>query len=93
MILYIIIPIITAIISATGDENQTPYIPNNLGNIIIVEIKKTKVLKKAIIADIFPFPNAVNNAAKKTVNPIGKNVNIYITKHCFVNANTSGLAL
>lgn len=52
-----------------GTEIQIPVILKNLGNISIPQAINTKVLKNDIIADTFPFENAVNIAVIKILIP------------------------
>lgn len=63
---------INANTSDIGTANHKPFISNIIGKIIIVPTKNIKVLEKAIIADILPFDNAVNNILEKVLNPTNK---------------------
>ena len=60
---------IVAKASATSIESHIPFIPKNLGKISTQAIWKTSVLKKEMIAEIKPFPNAVNIEEPNIPNP------------------------
>lgn len=60
-------------ISAKTTDNHIPSISKNIGNINIIAIWNTKVLKKEIIADINPLFNAVKKLEENIEKPLNKN--------------------
>ena len=56
-------------ISANGTASQIPRIPTNKGNTRMPVARNAKLLKKEIVADIFPLERAVKSADAKIFSP------------------------
>lgn len=59
--------------SAIGIANHTPVTSKHIGSIKRKAVINPNVLRKDIIADTFPFDNAVNKAEEKILHPENRN--------------------
>ena len=55
--------------SEKGTASHNPFISNTNGNKMMVPTRKTKVLEKDMIAEIFPLDKEVNNILEKVLKP------------------------
>ncbi len=77
--------------SAMGTANHTPVSFKNLGKTKRQIIINPNVLKKEIVADVFPFDSAVNKAEEKILHPENRKLNEKIVKPIFVISKTLSL--
>ena len=77
--------------SAIGIANHTPVTFKNLGSIKRKTVINPNVRRKDIIADTFPFDNAVNRAEENILQPENKNPKEKIANPIFVISNTFSL--
>ena len=77
--------------SAMGIANHTPVTSQNWGSIKIKAVINPNVRKKDIIADTFPFDNAVNNADEKILQPENRKPKEKIVNPIFVILKTFSL--
>ena len=64
--------------SAAGTASQTPVIPRKYGNVTRQITRKKSVLENEIIADTFPFDNAVKISDEMMLIPLNKKFNAKI---------------
>ena len=77
--------------SAMGIANHTPVTSKNLGSIKRKAVINPNVRKKDIIADTFPFDNAVNKAEEKILQPENRKLKEKIANPIFVISKTFSL--
>ena len=79
---------ISANTSAIGIANQAPITPKIPGNIKRETTINPNVRKSEIIAEIFPFDSAVNNAEEKILHPENRKLKAKIENPVFIISNT-----
>ena len=74
--------------SANGTANHTPVTSKNLGNTKRDTVINPNVRRKDMVADAFPFDNAVNKADEKILHPENRKLNEKMLNPFFVISKT-----